>query len=243
VIRRLKRLGRWWRTGIRADHIEPKKRDTGIRWYFSTQRYLLCEFLARFYGTRRARQYLSDGGHFENTAVYELLRPGRKVSLIVCCDCGADPEYKFDDLANLARLARIDHGLELEVDMDAAGDDILGKVFGTFSDFQAGVGKPIDGKCAVLVKVSGRRLPGEPARPHAHIVVLKPRILENSSIDLRNYKAQHPSFPQQPTSDQFFDEAQWESYRRLGRDIATRVFPSPQDKSQYAEAFRAHLLK
>ena len=237
------RLGRWWRTGIRADHIEPRKRDTGIRWYFSTQRYLLCEFLARFYGTRRARQYLSDGGHFENTAVYELLRPGRKVSLIVCCDCGADPEYKFDDLANLARLARIDHGLELEVDMDAACDEDLGKVFGTFSDFQAGAGKPIDGKCAVLVKVSGRRLPGETARPHAHIVVLKPRILENSSIDLRNYQAQHPSFPQQPTSDQFFDEAQWESYRRLGREIAARVFPSPQDESRYAEAFRAHLLK
>ena len=34
----------------------------------------------------------------------------------------------------------------------------------------------------------------------------------------------HAPFPQQPTADQFFDEAQWESYRKLGRTVTQRVF-------------------
>jgi hypothetical protein len=39
-----------------------------------------------------------------------------------------------------------------------------------------------------------------------------------------NYHSAHPDFPQQTTVEQFFDEAQWESYRRLGQHIAERVF-------------------
>ncbi|MGT2493389.1 hypothetical protein ACU4GD_30110 [Cupriavidus basilensis] len=67
--------------------------------------------------------------------MYELLRPERGVTLIVLCDCGADPQYQFGDLANLIRLARIDMGLEIVVDAAAAGDDVLGSAFGTPADF------------------------------------------------------------------------------------------------------------
>ncbi len=77
-----------------------------------------------FHGTRRGWQYLSDGGHFENTDVYELLRPERRAALIVLCDCGCDADYRFKDLANLIRLARIDFGPEIVVDT-AATDPVL----------------------------------------------------------------------------------------------------------------------
>ena len=32
------------------------------------------------------------------------------------------------------------------------------------------------------------------------------------------------AFPQEPTTDQFFDEAQWESYRALGEHIGAQLF-------------------
>ena len=34
---------------------------------------------------------------------------------------------------------------------------------------------------------------------------------------------EHPDFPHQSTADQFFDEAQWESYRKLGETTATEL--------------------
>ena len=63
---------------------------------FRTQSYLLNEMFARYYGTRRSHWYLSDGGHFENTAAYELIR--RRVPRIILLDNGRDEGYAFDDL-------------------------------------------------------------------------------------------------------------------------------------------------
>jgi len=193
---------------------------------FRTQYYLGCELAARFHGTRRGWQYLSDGGHFDNTAVYELLRPGRDVSLIVLCDCGADRDYRFGDLANLIRLARIDHGLEIEVDTNAATTHpVLSQVFGTPDDFRPGATGPAAGKCAILLNVF-RAGPADPAArvPVCRIVLVKPRLAGWAPADVLQYGADHPAFPQEPTIDQFFGEAQWESYRALGHATGQRVF-------------------
>lgn len=42
--------------------------------------------------------------------------------------------------------------------------------------------------------------------------------------DLLNYKLTHPGFPHQSTADQWFDESQFESYRKLGHHIGLAVF-------------------
>jgi hypothetical protein len=42
--------------------------------------------------------------------------------------------------------------------------------------------------------------------------------------DILQYHRGHSPFPQETTADQFFDEAQWESYRALGYHIALDVF-------------------
>ncbi|MFY9854100.1 MAG: hypothetical protein WAK26_09520, partial [Terracidiphilus sp.] len=55
--------------------------------------------------------YLSDGGHFENLGVYELVK--RRCKFIVACDAGADPDYSFDDLGNAIRKCREDVGVEI----------------------------------------------------------------------------------------------------------------------------------
>ena len=48
--------------------------------------------------------------------------------------------------------------------------------------------------------------------------------------DIRNYVATHGEFPHEATGDQIFDEAQWESYRKLGQHMAG---PLLADKSWF----------
>jgi hypothetical protein len=230
------RLGHWWPSGV----VDGRK-GTGLggllRKLFGTQTYLLDEMTASFYGTRREYQYLSDGGHFENTAVYELLRPERGVQLIVACDCGCDPNYQFRDLANLIRLARIDHGLELRVNEEVADDHELRTVFGRPDELASDATESeAAGRCAVLVDVVRPSPSDQSEQLVARIIVLKPRLIQSAPLDVANYQSRNPAFPQEPTGNQFYDEAQWESYRKLGLEIAMRVFPSDAD-SAYAQAF------
>jgi hypothetical protein len=213
------RLGRWWPSG--AARVPSGLRSTWAS-TFTTQVYLGYELTAKFYGLRREWQYLSDGGHFENTAAYELLRPERALKLIVVCDDGCDPAYQFGDLGNLVRMARIDHGLEIELDREVAAGE-LGEVFATPEQLALPAGD--SNKCALLYWVYPTGIGDAAERtPLAALIVLKPKLVCDAPLDLKEYAATHPKFPQEPTIDQFFDEAQWESYRKLGLAIAEAVF-------------------
>jgi hypothetical protein len=223
------RLGTWWSSGYGHDGSGSFERT--LKGMFKTQVFLFYELMAKFHGLYREWQYLSDGGHFENTGLYELLRPGRGVRLIVVCDDGCDPDYKFEDMANLIRLARIDHDVEVEVDDDIVKDAELSKVFATpelLAARAAGDPPRRDDKCAVLFNVYAAG-DVEHATRLCRIVVLKPRVIASAPADVHEYAATHPLFPQEPTMDQFFDQAQWESYRSLGLAIARRVFGETTD--------------
>ncbi len=62
-------------------------------------------------GTDNRKLNISDGGHIENLAVYELLR--RKCRLILAVDAGADPDSTFADLENLSIRARNELGVDI----------------------------------------------------------------------------------------------------------------------------------
>jgi len=206
------RLGRWWKSGCE----QAPGRIKSFLALFPTQTLLLYELTAKFHGLRRPWQYLSDGGHFENTGLYELLRDVRKVNLMVVCDNGRDIDYQLEDLANLIRLARIDFRLEIEVDTTIKQTAGLDDVFGTPEQFSRN-----GNQCAMLLNV---RQAGADGAPSARIILLKPRLVDGLPIDVRQYAAAHADFPQESTADQFFNEAQWESYRKLGLSIGSRVF-------------------
>jgi hypothetical protein len=240
------RLGRWWPSGVGDEPPRlPKKKwlEAFALKTFPTQTHLAYEFFARFHGLRRTYQYISDGGHFENTGIYELLRRERDVSLIVCCDCGADPKYQFQDLANLIRLVRIDLGVEIVVDRAIASDPALSSVFGVPEYFTAcaASGKSPT-KCAILLQAFQPGLNPNVDRPSTHIILIKPTVIDGVAGDIEQYKATHPIFPEEPTSDQFFDEAQWESYRRLGLEVGRRIFGSVDSSTgSVAEALWARV--
>jgi hypothetical protein len=166
--------------------------------------YTLREFLART-GDTASYGFLSDGGHFDNTAVYSLVARGTR--LIVAADCGADPLRIFEDYGNLIRRCRIDFGAEISLKVDELREsppDSLARA--------AYVVGTIEYSPQYLVDI------GDPAPTNTkgYLLVVKPSLIGVEPLDVRQYRAANPMFPQQSTTDQFFDEAQFESYRRLG---------------------------
>jgi hypothetical protein len=65
------------------------------------------------------------------------------------------------------------------------------------------------------------------------LLLIKPSLMGDEATDVVQYQRTHPLFPQEPTADQYFDEAQWESYRKLGEHIGIELFtppPAPAEK-------------
>jgi hypothetical protein len=142
---------------------------------------------------------LSDGGHFENLGLYELVR--RECKLIVVCDGGCDADFEFEDLGNAVLKCRIDMGAEIEIDVAP----MLEQEPKARIRFVIGRINYASGKKGVLVYV-------------------KPLLCGNEPIDVRHCATTHQDFPHQPTSDQWFDEPQFESYRQLGLLTGEELF-------------------
>jgi hypothetical protein len=228
------RLGYWW-----YSNVSPHKRRhqakaisltgplmTVFGYLFPVYRFLIAEFLGRFPGTAIDSWYLTDGGHLENTGCYELIR--RRVPFIICADNGADLTAECSDLANLVRLARVDFGAEVEF-LDATQlahvlDPALAEYFGSL---QALSPDPSRRKAyAGLARVR------YPEGKTSWLVVIKPTLLGTEPVDVSAYRLENPSFPQQSTGDQSFDDAQWEAYRKLGECIGSRLFDTPLTESE-----------
>ena len=148
---------------------------------------------------------VSDGGHFENLGVYELVR--RRCRFIVVSDAGHDSAFDFEDLGNAIRKCYVDFGIRIDVDTRALA--------------RQGEGRTSVQHCAVGTIRYDLADPG--ALP-GFIVYLKPSLTGSEPTDIRHYAAAHPDFPHQSTANQWFDESQFESYRKLGSHIALAVF-------------------
>lgn len=147
---------------------------------------------------RKADVYLSDGGHFDNLGIYEMLR--RRCCRILVIDAGCDPDYHYVDLGRALRMASIDLYVKVdfiapvikgEIRLNAAG--ALAKI--TYHDGTTGL-----------------------------LLYLKPWLPNYLSADVLAYWAEHDDFPHQSTAEQFFTESQFESYRALGEQIVDQAF-------------------
>lgn len=244
------RLGRWWDSGVVRQPPEKRSRrkislqfEDGLARLFPVQTYLLDEFLARFPGTSRRHWYLSDGGHFENMGGYELLR--RRLRFILIVDAEMDADFTFGGLANLVRKARIDFGAEVhfltEEQLDIVVNEDVRPYIGTLAQLQRGewkdmpqdeskphgrLEKPDREGFSLAHAALARVTYASDGAPEAYswLLYVKPTLTGREPVDVLEYHAAHPIFPHESTIDQFFDESQWESYRRLGEHIADVLF-------------------
>jgi len=180
--------------------------------------YLIREFLSQTNDVS-TYCYLTDGGHFDNTGLYSLIERGCRY--IVLVDCGADPHAKFQDLGEAIRRCRIDFGTEIDLSLD--------NFMGARSNVQhCVVAGTVTYSCAHINKLEGTELEEE-IEEHKKlrtgtILYIKPSIVKGVSADVRQYSLENDDFPQQTTANQWFDEAQFESYRQLGQLCAGNTF-------------------
>jgi hypothetical protein len=189
---------------------------------------------------------------------YELIR--RRLPMIVIVDAEADPDYTFEGLANLIRKARLDFGAEIRfLREDKLTDRLHPGVrdyFGTLEQLRRGtwVKEPVEDPNAPKPATGTSRRERLSINPvdeesfslaHAALaevsytvpdgkgilLYIKPTLMGDEPADVHRYHTEHPSFPHETTAQQFFDEAQWESYRRLGEHIADKIFRDRDDEN------------
>jgi hypothetical protein len=142
--------------------------------------------------------YLSDGGHFENLGLYEMVL--RRCRYIVVVDAGEDRECRFEDLGNAIRKIRIDLGIQIEI---------------KHLPIYAEVPKEEKGRYCAVGTIHYGDVDGKGAKP-GKLLYLKPATYGDEPRDILHYKALNKTFPHESTGDQWFSESQFESYRMLG---------------------------
>ncbi|HXJ88212.1 MAG TPA: hypothetical protein VMS18_15435 [Candidatus Binatia bacterium] len=146
---------------------------------------------------------LSDGGHFDNMGVYELVR--RRCRYIVICDSEEDGEGKHQGIGMAIRKCRIDFGVEIDLDL---------RPFESLDD----------GGCSASHCVVGTITYPETPHDPGIVVYLRSSLTGDEPADVLNYRKQDPVFPNDSTLNQWFTESQFESYRRLGHHAAMATF-------------------
>jgi hypothetical protein len=161
------------------------------------------------------RIYVTDGGHYDNTALVEALRDRPKRLIVI--DASNDEENEFSALGEAVATARMDLGLEVELE----GLDALLSTPGERAPkaWVSGTAAPLDN-------------PGDGEKTEVQVV--KAILFKDGlPLDLETYARQYPEFPRTSTGDQLYGEYDFEAYRRLGyaaMDRALEDFQLPPEE-------------
>jgi Patatin-like phospholipase len=199
------RLG-WW-------FPNPGRLWWGSRGLRSSLLYLVEELFGIADETR-AFVNVSDGGHFENLGIYELVR--RRCRVIIASDAECDDQLRFGSLGNVVRICETDFGAKIEIDVSSIRPQPNG-----YSLAHCTVGK---------ITYSNGSI--------GWLIYLKASVTSDEDVGVAQYRSIHPNFPHETTADQFFTEDQFESYRRLGQHIvrhAMRGIPPGTYPDEIAE--------
>ena len=202
------RLGYWMPN---PSKIIPAGRLKRMLWPNVGPHFLLQEAFGRL-NKHGSHINLSDGGHIENLAVYQLLK--RRCKLIIAVDAEADPNLSFNGLITMIRFATIDLGVQIDLNLDKLRADESGQSQTHW--------------LLATIRYKG----GEEGK----LLYLKSSLTGDENEYIKAYRNHDHTFPHQTTADQFFDETQFEVYRSLGHHIAEsallaeevqKILPSP----------------
>lgn len=136
--------------------------------------------------------YLTDGGHFDNLGLYEMVL--RRCNLIIVCDAVCDANFEFFDFGSAIHKIRVDMGISIEFVKETA---------------------PMKGRNCGIATIKYSAVDGADAEDGT-LIYIKPTLDGDESMDIINYKKANPDFPHESTADQMYSETQFESYRKLG---------------------------
>ena len=143
---------------------------------------------------------VTDGGHFENLAIYELIR--RRCKLIIACDAECDEAMQFGGLGKMIRLCETDFGAVIDLNVKSLRPQANGY---SLAHCAVGVIKYCTGEIG-------------------YMIYLKASMTGDEDVSIAQYRSSHPSFPHETTANQFYSEDQFESYRMLGLHMVRKSF-------------------
>jgi hypothetical protein len=187
-----------WRPGRRVDGI-----------YFVKEMFGLLSARSKFL-------YITDGGHTDNSGIFELLR--RRCGTIIAVDAEADPQGLYDNIVYLIELARSRLGIEI-----------------TLSCRMVGVQ---DGTHCAIGEISYPPAAPDLAGTAGRLVYCKLSLTGDENWDLLCRRRASGEFPYHSTINQNYDELLFNAYRVLGTHILEGVFTGrdrvefPDGKSQ-----------
>ena len=182
------KLREWAKSDVKA-HFIPRPRP----WY------LLCEML----GLNRVNAkflYVTDGGHYENLGLVELLRRG--CTDVYCFD--ASGGTSFTALGDAIALARSELCVEITIDPMALvprGERNLAKSDCVIGQIDFGSGTP----------------PGR-------LVYARTVMTKDAPWDVHAYHDADQTFPHNSTADQLYTDQKFEAYRALGHCAGTHAW-------------------
>jgi hypothetical protein len=204
------RLG-WWlgNPGVRGDHT----------FYLASPRVAVRPIVAEAFGLTGSTGpyvYLSDGGHFENLGLYEMVL--RRCHFIVVSDASCDEGGVFQDLGSAVRKIRADMGVPIDFE---GGIGILPRSADPAK--RAGSLYWALGRIRYSIADPPATPPADPGARDGWLLYIKPAFCGTEPPDVCEYALAHDQFPHEPTTDQFFSESQFESYRMLGSHVMQQM--------------------
>jgi hypothetical protein len=171
--------------------------------------------------------YLSDGGHFDNLGLYEMVL--RRCRWIVALDGEGDPQYRFGGLGAVTAKLRADFGVPI-----------------TFAEpppmrpYDANQPPPPAAERIpyyAVGRIGYSCVDGTPEEDDGWLLYIKASLNGGEPVDVVNYAKAHRAFPHESTGDQQYSESQFESYRALGRHAAGEVLMGLPSGSDLAAMF------
>ncbi len=213
------RLGQW------VDNPRPSRRSPAHRLVMGRPLVLYLKEMLGLASRDDGNVYLSDGGHFENLGLYELLRRRCKYIVAIAADIEPAPgePLGFGNIGTAIRYARVDFGIEVSM-----------------PDLRPMLRDPASGMVASYYSVGTIRYPTPGGHSEEGVLVLVKSAVgaQDLPADLLTYwRRANPGFPYDPTTDQQLDQPQFESYRQLGFIAGRQAFRSAREEATVAEKF------
>jgi len=207
------RLGVWIPNPVWLKSNDPRRADSPWR-----EKVRLTYFFKEMFGLFRYDDrylYVTDGGHWDNLGVVELLRRG--CTSIYVFDASGDSVETFNTLGESLAYARADLGIAVDIKPEEMRPESAKKLSAK-RPFQRPNLAPTDhvtGRIRFLDHETGEVAEG-------YIVVCKATVIEKTPWAVKAYHEKYPKFPNHSTTDQLFDGDRFDAYQALGEFTAER---------------------
>ena len=193
------RLGVWLPNPLRSERFGKRSDSRPVS---ANVDYFFWELLGRNRLFSRFL-YITDGGHYENLGLVELLR--RRCQEIWCVDASGDKEDTFSTIGQAMAIARAEHLV----------DDI------DINPVEMAPNPKVDTRAVTKTHTTGTvRYPGGTT---GRIIVIKAGVPLDAPWDVRSFQHRFEAFPCDSTANQLYTGERFEAYRLLGFYAAHRA--------------------